>query len=117
MTERAPSNREPSSDDTREREPLRDQADFPAEEGVRGDLAGTSASVAGVAPGGDVVQETAERTEEVDPHAPGEQATGSSGGYGVGSAQGSGGTGEGIHQAGEDPETEWLRDAPGGGGR
>lgn len=82
------------SDDTREREPLRDRADNPAEAGTRSDHAGTGATSAGVAPGG--------------------QATSAGGGYGVGSERGSGGSGEGTRPAGDDPETDWLRDAPGG---
>lgn len=82
------------SDDTREREPLRDRADNPAEAGTRSDHAGTGATSAGVAPRG--------------------QATSAGGGYGVGSERGSGGSGEGTRPAGDDPETDWLRDAPGG---
>jgi hypothetical protein len=82
------------SDDTREREPLRDRADNPAEAGTRSDHAGTGAASSGVAPGG--------------------QATSAGGGYGVGSERGSGGTGEGTQPAGDDSETEWLRDASGG---
>ena len=45
---------------------------------------------------------------------PGGQATSSGGGYGVGSERGSGGTGEGTRPAGEDSETDWLRQADGG---
>ena len=45
---------------------------------------------------------------------PGGQATSSGGGYGVGSERGSGGTGEGTRPAGEDSETDWLREADGG---
>jgi hypothetical protein len=39
------------SDDTREREPLRDQGDNPPEAGVRSDLGGTSGGSDPVAPG------------------------------------------------------------------
>jgi hypothetical protein len=40
---------------------------------------------------------------------PGEMGTAAGGGHGSGSDRSSGGTGDGEHQAGEDPETEWLR--------
>lgn len=66
----------------------------------------------------------AERLSEsstVAPSAPvGGQAGSASGGYGTGSASGtSGGTGSGDDEtsaAGDDPQTDWLRDAPGAGG-
>jgi hypothetical protein len=66
----------------------------------------------------------AERLSEsssVAPSAPlGGQAGSASGGYGTGSADGtSGGTGAGDDDTsapGVDPQTDWLRDAPGGGG-
>jgi len=52
--------------------------------------------------------------------APGGQASSTAGGYGSGSGvQSSGGTGEGTDDtstAGEEAQTDWLRDAPGGGG-
>ena len=56
----------------------------------------------------------------VAPSAPlGGQAGSASGGYGTGSAkQSSGGTGDGTADTstpGEDAQTDWLRDAPGGG--
>jgi len=106
---------EPLSDDTREREPLRDRADLPAEEGTRSDHAGTSTTAAGASPGGDeAVSETAVQANDREGEPPAGQATGAGGGYGVGSDQGSGGTGEGVRPAGEDAETGWLRDAPGG---
>lgn len=82
------------SDDRREREPLRDRADNPAEAGTRSDYAGTGATSSGAAPGG--------------------QATSAGGGYGVGSERGSGGSGEGTQPAGDERETDWLRDASGG---
>lgn len=82
------------SDDTRKPEPLRDRADDPGEAGTHSDHAGTGATSGGVAPGG--------------------EATSAGGGYGVGSERGSGGSGEGTRPAGDDPETDWLRDAPGG---
>ena len=41
---------------------------------------------------------------------PGGMATSAGGGHGTGSdKQSSGGTGDGEHPAGDDPETEWLR--------
>ena len=43
------------SDDTREREPLRDQGDNPPEAGVRSDLGGTSGGTDPVAPGAENV--------------------------------------------------------------
>lgn len=66
----------------------------------------------------------AERLSEsstVAPSAPlGGQAGSASGGYGTGSATGtSGGTGAGddaTSMPGDDPQTDWLRDAPGSGG-
>ncbi len=66
----------------------------------------------------------AERLSEsatVAPSAPlGGQAGSASGGYGSGSADGtSGGTGAGddaTSTPGDDPQTDWLRDAPGRGG-
>ena len=51
---------------------------------------------------------------------PGGQASSASGGYGTASdRQSSGGTGEGTEDtslAGAEDQTDWLRDAPGGGG-
>ena len=103
------------SDDTREREPLRDRADNPAEAGTRSDHAGTGATSAGVAPGGSQPGgEMALRAQDRETQPPGGQATSAGGGYGVGSERGSGGSGEGTRPAGDDPETDWLRDAPGG---
>ena len=46
-------------------------------------------------------------------HVPTGDATGAAGGYGTGSERSSGGSGEGRHDAGDDPETDWLREAPG----
>ena len=105
------------SDDTREREPLRDRAENPAGAGTRSDHAGTGATSAGVAPGGSGQERDMAlpaRDRETQP--PGGQATSAGGGYGVGSERGSGGSGEGTRPAGDDPETDWLRDAPGGSG-
>ena len=102
------------SDDTREREPLRDRADNPAEAGTRSDHAGTGTAPTGVAPGGSVREELAVRAQDRETEPPGGQATSAGGGYGVGSDRGSGGSGEGTRPAGDDPETDWLREAPGG---
>ena len=103
------------SDDTREREPLRDRADNPTEAGTRSDHAGTGATSAGVAPGGSQpAGEMALRAQDRETKPPGGQGTSAGGGYGVGSERGSGGTGEATRAAGDDPETDWLRDAPGG---
>jgi hypothetical protein len=105
---------EPASDDLRERQSTREQGDFPAEEGIRSDLAGTGATPAGVAPGKDAVQDMPIQAQDRETEPPGGQATGSGGGYGVGSAKGSGGSGEGVEPAGDDDQTQWLRDAEGG---
>ena len=103
------------SDDHREREPLRDRADRPAEGGTRSDHAGTGGGPAGVTPGGsEAVRETELRTQDREGRPPAGQATSSGGGYGVGSEGGSGGSGEGTRPAGDDAQTDWLRDAEGG---
>jgi hypothetical protein len=103
------------SDDTRDREPLRDRADHPPEEGTRSDNAGTGTTAAGASPGGsEAVRESAVRAQDREGEPPAGQGTGAGGGFGVGSDRGSGGSGEGTRPAGEDAETDWLRDAPGG---
>jgi hypothetical protein len=103
------------SDDTRDREPLRDRADNPPEAGTRSDIGGTGSGASGATPGGDAaVRETAVRTQDREGEPPAGQGTGASGGYGVGSGASSGGSGEGTERAGEEAETEWLRDAGGG---
>ena len=103
------------SDDTREREPLRDRADNPAVAGTRRDHAGTGATPAGAAPGGSAQErDMALRAQDRETQPPSGQATSAGGGYGVGSDRGSGGSGEGTRPAGDDAETDWLRDAPGG---
>ena len=106
---------DPLSDDTREREPVRDRADLPEEEGTRSDHAGTSSTPAGVTPGGsEAVRETAIRAQDREGEPPAGQGTGSGGGYGVGSGHGSGGSGDATASAGVDDQTAWLRDAAGG---
>ncbi len=105
------------SDDLREREPSREGTDVRPGDGIRTDNAGTGAGLAGPAPaGGD--PDNAERVAEgpaanVEP--PGGMGTSAGGGHGVGSdRQSSGGSGEGTSTAGDDPETDWLRQAAGG---
>ncbi len=102
------------SDDLREREPLRDQGDFPGEKGTRSDHAGTGSGVIGPAPAGGDPEKAAE-----GPAGDSEPPTGmgktAGGGYGSGSdRQSSGGTGEAQAPAGEDAQTDWLREADGG---
>lgn len=107
------------SDDLREREPLRDQADLPGEAGTRSDHAGTGAGVVGPAPSGGDPDRAAERVAE-GPAGNEEPLSGmgtsASGGHGTGSdRQSSGGSGEGEAPAGEDEQTDWLRGAEGQG--
>lgn len=117
MTDRHPGP-DPASDDQREREPLRDRADLPSEEGTRSDHGGTSATSSGVRPGGsEAVRAGAVQAQDREGEPPAGQATGAGGGYGVGSEHGSGGSGEGVDPAGSDEETGWLRDATGRAGR
>lgn len=103
------------SDDVRDREPLRDRADNPPEAGTRSDLGGTGSGTSGASPGGDAaVREAALPTQDREGTPPGGQGTSSGGGYGVGSDASSGGSGEGTERAGEEAETDWLRNAGGG---
>jgi hypothetical protein len=100
------------SDDLRERTPERDQADFPPEEGIRSDHAGTGAGVTGPAPAGGDPERIAEGPAG-DPEPPTGMGTAAGGGHGVGSdRQSSGGSGEGESPAGDDAQTEWLRSEP-----
>ncbi|MBA2299602.1 MAG: hypothetical protein H0W22_02395 [Chloroflexi bacterium] len=101
------------SDDLREREPLRDQGDFPPEDGIRSDQAGTGTGVVGPAPAGGDPEKLAEGPAG-NPDPPGGIATPAGGGYGVGGdRQSSGGSGEGQAPAGDDAQTDWLRSADG----
>ena len=102
------------SDDLREREPERDQGDFPPEEGLRSDHAGTGSGTAGPAPsGGD--PEKAAQGPAGDAEPPTGMGKTAGGGYGSGSdRQSSGGTGEAEAPAGQDAQTDWLREADGG---
>jgi len=98
------------TDRNRPAEETGDEIDTLPRPGTRSDHAGSGSSVAGPAPAaGGGARETPS-----EPHVPGGQGTGAGGGFGTGSAQSSGGTGEGQYRAGDDPETDWLRDAPGG---
>ncbi|MFL5714337.1 MAG: hypothetical protein ACJ769_06730 [Chloroflexota bacterium] len=100
------------TDRNRPDEETGDEIDTFPRPGTRSDQAGSGGSVAGPSPaaGGDAGETRSE------PHVPGGQGTGAGGGFGTGSGQSSGGTGEGEYPAGDDPETDWLRDAPGGPG-
>jgi hypothetical protein len=122
------------SDDLREREPARNNAEDPPPEGLRNDHAGTSASLQspapppasegdgpasrpGHTPEGDDLDDMpmADRPDEFpEQEPPGEPTTqlnSAGGGYGSGSARASsGGSGEGQTPAGEDPQTDWLRE-------
>ena len=121
------------SDDLRQREPDRVRGDDPTVQGTPSDHAGTGSGVTGPAPGGgesfaaasqrDVHDEEPPRTEEEDlaaspagdPEPPGGPSTSAGGGYGTASdRQSSGGSGDGERAAGDEPGTDWLRDAPGG---
>ena len=99
------------SDDLREREPLRDQGDFPPEDGIRSDHAGTGTGVAGPAPAGGDPEKLAHGPAG-DPESPTGVGKTAGGGYGSGSdRQSSGGTGEAQEPAGDDAQTDWLRTA------
>lgn len=102
------------SDDLREREPLRDQMDFPPEDGIRSDHAGSGAGVVGPAPAGGDPERIAEGPAGDEEPARGMGAT-AGGGYGVAAERpSSGNSGDGGTTAGDDPQTEWLRHAEGG---
>lgn len=101
------------TDDTREREARRDEGDSAANDGVRSDLAGSGAGIAGPAPAGGDPERLAEGPagNEETPTGAGKTA---GGGYGSGSeVQSSGGTGEGDAPAGDDAQTDWLRASEG----
>lgn len=84
--------------------------------GLRSDQAGSGTSLAGPAPGGGAASQGLESETRSDPDVPAGDATGASGGFGTGSERSSGGTGDGQDTAGEDPQTDWLREAPGASG-
>jgi len=102
------------SDDLREREPVPDERDFPAREGIRTDNAGgTGAGLAGPAPAGGDPEKIASTPAGAKDAPSGIGAT-AGGGYGVASERpSSGNSGEGETPAGEDPQTDWLRSAEG----
>lgn len=95
------------SDDLRQRAPARDLDDDPAQEVLRSDHAGTSATLPAPAPPSHANEaDLPDRPEE----SPTGKATSAGGGYGSGSDRASsGGSGEGQVPAGEDPQTGWLR--------
>ena len=102
------------TDDEREREPQRDQMDFPPEEGTRSDQAGTGAGVTGPAPAGGDPERIAEGPAGNEEPASGMGAT-AGGGYGSASERpSSGNSGDGQSTADSQPQTEWLRHAEGG---
>ena len=84
----------------------------PAQPGSRSVGAGASASEVGGAPNAGQADPGAREGTRSDPHVPAGDATGASGGYGTGSGAGSSGSGEGETEAGDDPQTDWLRNAP-----
>ena len=101
------------SDDLREREPLRDQADLPGEDGLRSDHAGTGTGVTGPAPAGSDPERIAEGPAG-QPERPSGAGQTAGGGYGSESELGSSGaTGDGGAPPGEDAQTDWLRTAEG----
>jgi hypothetical protein len=103
------------SDDLRAREPRQDQMDFPPGEGTRSDHAGTGAGVVGPAPAGGDPERIAEGPAGDTEPATGAGAT-AGGGFGVASERpSSGNSGDGERTTDDDPQTEWLRNAAGGG--
>jgi hypothetical protein len=85
----------------------------PAQPGSRNVGAGASTSEVGAAPNAGQADPGASEGTRSDPHVPGGDATGASGGYGTGSGAGSSGSGDAETEAGGDPQTDWLREAPG----
>jgi hypothetical protein len=103
------------SDVTRSKAPGEETDIEPAKDGTRSDGAGAASSELGAAPSAGQADPSAREGTRSDPHVPAGDATGAGGGYGSGSAdRSSGGTGEGQTVTGSDPQTEWLREAPGG---
>ena len=94
--------------------PTGEETESEQDDGVRNDQPGTATSEVGATPNVGSADPGARMTPS-DPNLPSGNATGAGGGYGTGSAnRSSGGTGDGEVNAGDDPETDWLRDAPGG---
>jgi hypothetical protein len=104
------------TESTRPARPAAEETDIePTAPGTRSDQAGEGASVVGPAPGGGQADPSAQEATRSDPEIPTGDATGASGGYGTGSSdRSSSGTGEGQTDSGNDPETDWLREAAGG---
>ena len=100
------------TDDLQHRAPGQGDDELPAEDGLRGDQAGSGTGVNGPAPaGGD--PDRIERSPADDPEPPDGMGAPAGGGYGSASDRpSSGGTGEGETSAGDDPQTDWLRSAP-----
>jgi hypothetical protein len=103
------------SDDLREREPRHDPEAFPPGDGIRKDDAGTGIGVTGPAPaGGD--PDKIDPGPAGDPEPPAGIGATAGGGYGVASERpSSGNSGDGQTTAGDDPQTDWLREADGAG--
>ena len=103
------------SDDLREREPVRDQMDFPPEDGIRSDHAGTGTGVVGPAPAGGDPERIADGPAGSERPATGAGAT-AGGGYGVAAERrpSSGRSGDGERTTEDDPQTDWLRGEAGG---
>jgi len=104
------------TDATQQPEARGDEIDIePADAGTRSDHAGTATSESGAAPKAGTA-DAGVRSTPSDDDLPSGNATAAGGGYGSGSAvRSSGGTGDGEVNVGDDPETDWLRDARGGG--
>jgi len=99
---------------TRPSDPPGEETDIePAQPGSRSVGASAGESEVGAAPNAGQADPGAREGTRSDPHVPGGDATGASGGYGTGSGAGSSGSGEGQSEAGDDPQTDWLREAPG----
>ena len=107
------------SDDLREREPDRTRGEDPTVEGTRSDHAGTGTGSQGPAPAAGAAHGLGGGLSGPSQHGgQGGGVVGPSAGGGYGSTSDSGGSGdsEGRTNAGEDPQTDWLRGAPGGKG-
>ena len=94
----------------------------PADTSVRGADSGrpTAVDESQVDPGASASTETAGHVQDRESLPPAGEATGASGGYGVGSDRSGGGSGEPADATNPEQattaeeQTDWLRDAPGG---
>jgi hypothetical protein len=94
------------NDDVR---PAHEQDELPPTDGVRQDQAGTGHGTTGPAPAGGDPEQLAESPAGA-PRPPGGAGATAGGGYGVASERpSSGNSGDGETEAGEDPQTQWLR--------